>query len=68
MHTEKDGKVIRERIPALQGNYYDYYDAVYKAMTGESSSAVTGEEGLNVIKIIEAAYQSNKERRTVDIK
>ena len=66
LHTEKDGKVIRELIPTLQGNYYDYYDAVYKALTGESSSAVTGEDGLNVVKIIEAAYLSNKEKRIVE--
>jgi scyllo-inositol 2-dehydrogenase (NADP+) len=68
LHAEKDGKVIRERIATLQGNYYEYYDAVYKTMTGESSSAVTGKEGLDVIKIIEAAYQSNKEKRIIDIK
>lgn len=67
LHTEKEGKVIREHIPTLPGNYYDYYDAVFKALTVESPSAVTGEDGLNVIKIIEAAYQSNTNKKIIHL-
>lgn len=68
LHYEKDGKTIREQVETLTGNYFDYYDDVYKALTDENSAAVTGEDGWKVIKIIEAAYQSNKEKRIVDIK
>jgi predicted dehydrogenase len=67
LHTEKDGKLIRKHISTLQGNYYDYYDAVYNSLTGKDALAVTGEDGLNVIKIIEAAYQSNREKRVVEL-
>jgi scyllo-inositol 2-dehydrogenase (NADP+) len=59
LHTEKDGKVIREKITSLQGNYYDYYDEVYKALTGESAMPVTVDEGINVMRIIEAAIKSS---------
>jgi predicted dehydrogenase len=59
LHTEKDGKVIRERITSLRGNYYDYYDAVYKALTSESAMPVTVDDGINVMRIIEAAIKSS---------
>ena len=68
LHTEKDGKIIRESITTLQGNYLEYYDAVYHALQDKSSLFVTGEDGLNVIKIIEAAYQSNKEKKIIELK
>lgn len=31
LHAEKDGVEIKERIPTEKGNYYDYFDGVYKA-------------------------------------
>src|SRR5688572_19480986 len=62
LHTEKDGKVIKEFIPSLKGNYGDYYDAVHNAIRSNASMPVSGEEGMNVIKIIEAAFKSNKEK------
>lgn len=68
LHSEKDGKTIREQVATSPGNYFDYYDDVYKALINESSVAVTGDDGWKVIKIIEAAYQSNKEKRIAEIK
>jgi len=67
LHTEKDGKIIREFIPSLSGNYGDYYHGIYKAITENSEVPVTGEEGMNVIKIIEAAMLSNKEKRVIEL-
>jgi len=67
LHTEKDGKIIREFIPSLSGNYGDYYHGIYKAITENSEVPVTGEEGMEVIKIIEAAMLSNKEKRVIEL-
>jgi scyllo-inositol 2-dehydrogenase (NADP+) len=67
LHTEKDGKVIREYIPSLKGNYGEYYDAMYEAIRNNKPLPVTAEEGRNVICIIEAAYRSNKEKRIIEI-
>ena len=67
LHTEKDGKIIRERIPSLQGNYMEYYDSIYNSLINYSSPAITAQDGINVIRIIEAAYQSNKEKKIIDI-
>ncbi|MCW3090583.1 MAG: oxidoreductase [Ferruginibacter sp.] len=67
LHTEKDGKVIREKILSLQGNYYDYYDGVYKALSGNSPMPVTVDDGINVMRIIETALQSCREKRVIDL-
>jgi predicted dehydrogenase len=68
LHTEKDGTVIREYIESDHGNYADYYDGVYEAIRNNRPVPVSAEDGLNVIKIIEAAFKSNKEKRVVSIK
>jgi len=65
LHTEKDGKVIREYVPSLTGNYMEYYDNIYAALREEKPLPVTAEDGLNIIRIIEAAYRSRAEKRVV---
>ena len=57
--TEKDGKLVKEKIKTEQGNYYYYYDAVYKAITENKPMPVTCDDGINVMKIIEAARKSD---------
>ncbi len=66
LHTEKDGEVIKEFIAAPRGNYMEYFDQMYKAIRLDKPVPVTAEEGLEVIKVIEAALKSNMERRVVN--
>jgi predicted dehydrogenase len=66
LHTEKDGKVIKEFIPSLKGNYGDFYNGVYQAIRNNASVPVTGEDGMKVIQVIEAALKSNKEKRVIE--
>jgi scyllo-inositol 2-dehydrogenase (NADP+) len=67
LHTEIDGKIVREYITSEQGNYGEYYDGVYEAIRNNQALPVTPEDALNVIKIIEAAYKSNKTKCAVDL-
>jgi predicted dehydrogenase len=67
LHTEKDGKVIKELVPSLQGNYGVYYQALHDAIRNNAEVPVTGEEGMKVIRIIEAAFKSNKEKKVIDL-
>jgi predicted dehydrogenase len=67
LHTEKDGKVVREYIPSEKGNYGDYYDGIYKAIRSNAPVPVSGEEGKDVIKVIEAAIKSNKEKIVIEL-
>lgn len=65
LHTEKDGKIIREYIQSELGNYDDYYTAIYEAIRNNKPLPVTAEDGANVIKIIEAAFNSSKEEKVI---
>jgi scyllo-inositol 2-dehydrogenase (NADP+) len=67
LHTEKNGKVIREYVKSEQGNYNEYYDGIYEAIRNDKPLPVKAEESLNVIKIIEAAYKSNETKCAVDV-
>ncbi|HZE82772.1 MAG TPA: Gfo/Idh/MocA family oxidoreductase [Puia sp.] len=62
LHTEKDGQLIRERVPSQQGNYLEYYDGIYAAIRNGQPMPVTPEQGIMTMRIIEAAYVSNKKK------
>lgn len=67
LHTEKNGSVIREHIASVNGNYMDYCNGIYLALTEGANLPVTAAEGRNVITIIEKAYQSNKEKKVIAV-
>jgi len=67
LHTEKDGKLIKEQIPTLKGNYMTYYDGIYEAIRNNKSVPVSAEDGMKVIKIIEVALKSNLEKKVVKL-
>lgn len=60
---ESKGQII-ESIP---GNYLKFYDAVYEELTKHIHVAVSAEEGLDVIRIIEAAHNSQQSGRKINL-
>jgi len=67
LHTEKDGKVVKEKVNTLPGNYYAYYDGVYEAIANGKDMPVTADDGVRVMRIIDAVYLSSKEGRIVKL-
>ena len=67
VHTEINGAIIREKVPTLQGNYYDYFDGLYHSILENKPEPVTAQDGTNVMQIIEAAIQSNTEQKVIII-
>ena len=67
LHTEEDGNIIRKYIPTLAGNYLDYFEEMYQAIANNQPVPVEAADALMVIKIIEAAYQSNSEKRLISL-
>ena len=45
----------------------EYYDGIYDAIRNNKSVPVSGNEGLNEIKVIEAAIKSNSANRRIDL-
>lgn len=67
LHSEKDGTVVRERVETLQGNYAGLYEGVWQAIRNGAPVPVSAEDGIAIIRIIEAAHRSNREGRVVDL-
>ncbi len=67
LHTEKDGVIVKEKLPTLNGNYYAFYNKVYEALTFDKPMPVTAEDGINVMQIIDAAFKSNSSRKVIDL-
>lgn len=65
LHTEINGELIRQETQSSPGNYMGYYDDVYKALTGQGPNPVPAADGINNMRIIEAALASAKEKRVV---
>jgi predicted dehydrogenase len=68
LHTEIDGQLTREHIPSITGNYTAFYDSVYNAIRSGAPPPILPQESMDVIRIIEAAFQSNEERKVIAFK
>jgi predicted dehydrogenase len=68
LHTEINGVVIKKYLESERGNYADYYDGIFDAIRNSRPVAVTGEDGLKVIKVIETAFKSSEEKKVIEIK
>jgi predicted dehydrogenase len=68
LNTEINGLHHYGRIETLPGNYHDYFNNIYYALRKGEKLAVPAEEGLNVIRVIEASLQSNEENKAVEVK
>jgi predicted dehydrogenase len=67
LHTEINGVEERKYIDSEQGNYDDYYSGIYEAIRNNKPVPVTAEEGMNVIRVIEAAFESSKAQKVVQL-
>jgi predicted dehydrogenase len=67
LHTEINGEVVRKNIPTLPGNYLDFFEAVYQSIRNNAPEPVPGDDGLEVIEVIEAAYSSNEMKKVVEL-
>lgn len=63
----ENGESVRERIPTLPGNYLSFYSGIYKSILHNEVLPVTAQDGINVMKIIEAAFRSSEEKRVIEI-
>lgn len=59
IHTEMEGKIIREKYPSLRGDYGDFYRNIYFTIRDGAELQEKPEHGHNVIRIIELAFESS---------
>ena len=65
LHTEIDGKEVREKVPTERGNAMDFFDGIYKAIRENAPLPVTAEQAVRIIRVIEKAYESRGAGRVV---
>jgi predicted dehydrogenase len=67
LHTEINNDVLNVKVPTQLGNYYDFFDGVYQSISNDTIEPVTANEGLNVMKIIEATIQSSQQMKVINL-
>lgn len=61
----KDGQTHRNYIESEQGNYMELFEKWYEALTQNKPAPVTGEDGVKVMRIIEAVQESNSTKKVI---
>jgi predicted dehydrogenase len=59
LHSEINGKTVKEKIPSLPGNYGNLYTDLYNTIRHDEPLRVKPEHGYNTIRLIELATESN---------
>ncbi|MBS1661353.1 MAG: Gfo/Idh/MocA family oxidoreductase [Bacteroidetes bacterium] len=62
-----DGSVSRERVVSERGDARDYFKGVAGAIRNGAPLPVTAEQGAQVVKVIEKAYESLREKKVIAI-
>jgi len=65
LHTEIEGKVIRETVPSRKGDYGQYYKNLYETIVNNAPLSEKPEHGYNTIRIIELALDSSHQKKTL---
>jgi scyllo-inositol 2-dehydrogenase (NADP+) len=63
----ENGTLTERRVPSANCDYRDFYANLRDAILGKAKLAVSPEWALDVMRLLELARQSSKERRTVSV-
>jgi predicted dehydrogenase len=67
LNTTINGLHVESRVETLAGNYLGYYDNIYQAIRDKKELVVKPEQSMNVIRIIEACYESSRLKKAIQI-
>ncbi|MDZ4714224.1 MAG: Gfo/Idh/MocA family oxidoreductase [Cytophagales bacterium] len=67
LHLHRQAGSVVEKVISLPGNYTMYYNQLYDALAGSGIVPVTPEEGVLVMKVIDAALESQATQRVIKI-
>ncbi len=62
---EKDGVNYEGKVETVAGNYNAFYNNVFDVIRNGAELAVKPEQTIQVLKILEACLESNREKRTI---
>lgn len=67
LNTQVNGLHVEGKIETIKGAYPDFYTNIYETIAEGKELAVKPEEALDVIRIIEAAIESSKQKKTIHL-
>lgn len=67
INTEHNGTRVEGSYPTLAGNYLAFFDNFYEAVRKGKPLDVTPEQARDVIRIIEAAYESSRKGAVINL-
>jgi predicted dehydrogenase len=67
INAEYKGVKIQGKLESEHGDYRDYFINLRDAIMGKTAIAVKPEEARNVMYLIELAFQSNREKRSIKV-
>lgn len=67
MHSGQGEDQRSGPYPSLAGNYMAYYDNVHAALTRGADLEVKPEQAMEVIRLVEAAYESSREKTVIKL-
>ena len=67
LHTMLNGEEIKKQTRSEIGNYMNYYQDVYDALVNGKPNPVPASDAVMTMKIIDAALQSSREQRVVQV-
>jgi predicted dehydrogenase len=67
INTEINGKVLKGKYPSQRGNYLYFYESVYQHLRHAQSLPTAAENVLPSVCIIEAAFESAKKRKAINL-
>jgi scyllo-inositol 2-dehydrogenase (NADP+) len=66
LHTEINGKIIKEKYASLPGSFGMYYQNLFETIVNSAELREKPEHGFNTIRLIELAIESNEKKCTVE--
>ena len=67
LNTTVGGLHLEGSVETIAGDYTQFYKNVYDSIRNDKPLAVKPEESRNVIRLIEACYESNRPRKAIKI-
>jgi predicted dehydrogenase len=65
LNAEIDGVPVRKTIPSQRGDYRRYYKNLYDTLVSGKPLSQKAEHGYNTIRIIELAFESQQQKKTL---
>jgi predicted dehydrogenase len=65
LHTELNGKLVREKVPSRAGDFGGYYKNLYDTIVHQAPLKEKPEHGYNTVRMIELALESHQRQSTI---